>query len=186
MTDINFLEYVEVIHDWPEQGSAVCDVSRLLEHPNIFHEAVVALAKPFVELQPNKVVGIGQRGIALASAVAYYLGCGIVPAFSIRDVPEDCSRKMKWLPASRFADAKLGLVAESIDPGDRIIIIDDWLIKGKTVFAVLKAIKKLKASVVGVACVINNLSEASREKLGRPEVYSLIKDLEPQAFKSDK
>ncbi len=186
MTDIDFLDYVEVIHDWPEPGSAVCDVSRLLEHPNIFHEAVVALAKPFVELQPNKVVGIGQRGIALASAIAYYLGCGMVPAYSIRDVPEDCSRKIKWLPASRFADAKLGLVAESIDPEDRVVIIDDWLIKGKTVLAVQKVVKNLKASVVGIACVINNLSEASRTKLGRPEVHSLIKDLEPDAFKSDK
>ena len=42
MTEIDFKDYVEVIKDWPEAGQAVCDISRLLEHPTVFHEAVVA------------------------------------------------------------------------------------------------------------------------------------------------
>ncbi|MFX1561257.1 MAG: adenine phosphoribosyltransferase, partial [Promethearchaeota archaeon] len=63
MADVNFTEYVDVIKDWPEPGEAVCDISRLLEHPNVFHEAVVTLAKPLVEVRPNKVIGIEQRGL---------------------------------------------------------------------------------------------------------------------------
>ncbi|MHA1944308.1 MAG: adenine phosphoribosyltransferase, partial [Candidatus Thorarchaeota archaeon] len=65
MTEIDYRDYVEVIKDWPEPGQAVCDISRLLEHPTVFHEAVVALAKPFLDVQPNKVIGIEQRGLAL-------------------------------------------------------------------------------------------------------------------------
>jgi adenine phosphoribosyltransferase len=178
MTDIDFREYVDVIKDWPEPGKAVCDISRLLEHPSIFHEAVVKLAKPLVELQPNKVVGIEQRGLALGSAIAYYLGCGIVPARSIAYLPEDYSRPVEWMPSSRFADRRLALVSESIDPGDRVAVVDDWLIQGTTVLAVTKAINKLGAQVIGVACVIDNLSETRRKLLGRPEVHSLITDLQ--------
>ena len=178
MTDIDFREYVDVIRDWPEPGKAVCDISRLLEHPSIFHEAVVKLAKPLVELQPNKVVGIEQRGLALGSAIAYYLGCGIVPARSIAYLPEDYSRPVEWMPSSRFADRRLALVSESIDPGDRVAVVDDWLIQGTTVLAVTKAINKLGAQVIGVACVIDNLSETRRKLLGRPEVHSLITDLQ--------
>ena len=100
MTDVDFLEYVEVIRDFPEQGKAVCDISRLLEHPDIFHEAVVALAKPLVELQPNKVIGIGPRGLALGSAIAYYLGCGIIPVRSIAFLPDQAAAVR--LPVSRF------------------------------------------------------------------------------------
>ena len=177
MTDINFLDYVEVIMDWPEPGKAVCDISRLLEHPSVFHEAVVALAKPFVELQPNKVIGIEQRGLALGSAIAYYLGCGIVPARSIAYLPEDYSRPVEWMPSGRFADRRLALVSDSIDAGDRIAIVDDWLIKGTTVLAVKKVVEGLGASVVGVSCVINNMTETRRKMLGRLEIHSLIEDV---------
>jgi len=184
MADINFLDYVEVIHDWPEPGMAVCDISRLLEDPNVFHEAVVALAKPLVELKPNKVVGIEQRGLALGSAIAYYLGCGVVPARSIAYLPEDYHRPVELLPHSRFADQRLALVSESIDPGDRIVIVDDWVTQGITVLAVKRIVEKLGATAVGIACVINNLSETRRKILGRPEIHALIEGLETEAFQS--
>lgn len=176
MVEVDFSEYVDVIKDWPEPGKAVCDISRLLEHPNIFHEAVVALAKPLVEVRPNKVIGIEQRGLALGSAVAYYLGCGIVPARSIAFLPDDYEREVEFLPSSRFVDERLAIVSDSIDAGDRVAIVDDWLINGASVLAVSKVIEKLGAQVVGVACVINNMSETRRKLLGRPEIHSLIED----------
>ncbi len=182
MTEIDYNDYVEVIKDWPEPGQAVCDISRILEHPTVFHEAVVALAKPFLDVQPNKVVGIEQRGLALGSAIAYYLGCGIVPARSIAYLPENYSRPVEFMPSSRYADRRLALVADSIDPGDRVAIVDDWLMQGTSVLAVEKIIEKLGAQIVGVACVINNLSETRRKLLGRPEVHSLIENLETAAF----
>ena len=185
MTDVDFLEYVEVIRDIPEPGKAVCDISRLLEHPDVFHEAVVALAKPLVELQPNKVIGIGQRGLALGSAIAYYLGCGIAPVRSIAFLPADYHRPVELLPVSRFADTNLMLVSETIDPGDRVAIVDDWLIKGTTALAVMKVVENLGASVIGIACVINNLSETRRKMLGRPEIHSLIENYEVEAFGED-
>ncbi|UCE08915.1 MAG: hypothetical protein JSW61_07930 [Candidatus Thorarchaeota archaeon] len=184
MTDIDFREYVEVINDWPEPGKAVIDISRLIEHPTVFHEAVVALAKPLLELKPNKVIGIEQRGLALGSAIAYYLGCGIVPARSIAYLPEDYKRGVEWLPVSRLADRRLALVTESIDPGDRVAIVDDWLIQGTTVLALLKVLEKLGATCVGISCVINNLSETRRKLLGRPDIHCLIEGLETDALDS--
>jgi len=177
MTEFNFSDFVDVIKDWPEPGQAVIDISRLLEHPNVFHEAVVTLAKPLVELQPNKVVGIEQRGLAIGSAIAYYLGCGIVPARSIAYLPEDYGRPVELLPTSRFADRRLALVSDSIDAGDRIAIVDDWVIKGTTVLALTKMVEKLGATVVGIACVVNDMSETRRKLLGRPEVHSLIQNI---------
>lgn len=178
MEDVDFTKYIEVIRDWPEPGKAVCDISVLLEHPQVFHEAVVKLAKPLVELRPNKVIGIEQRGLALGSAIAYYLGCGIVPARSIFHIPEDYHREYELLPSSRFVDRRLAIVSESIDEGDRVAIVDDWLTQGTSVLAVMKLVEKLKAQVVGVACVINNLSETRRKLLGRPEVHSLVENWE--------
>ncbi|MHA1636494.1 MAG: phosphoribosyltransferase family protein [Candidatus Thorarchaeota archaeon] len=178
MTGVNFQDYVDVIKDWPEAGKAVCDISRLLESPTVFHEAVVALAKPFLELRPNKVVGVEQRGLALGSAISYYLGCGVVPARSIAYLPEDYGRPVEFLPSSKFADRRLALVLDSIDAGDRVAIVDDWLIQGTTVLALTKVLEKLDAKVVGVACVINNMSEARRKLLGRPEIHALMENLE--------
>ena len=178
MADVDFAKYVEVLRDWPEPGQAVCDISRLLEHPQIFSAAVEKLAKPLVELKPNKVIGIEQRGLALGSAIAFYLGCGIVPARSVFHIPEDYDRQYELLPHSRFADRRLAIVSESIDAGDRVAIVDDWLTQGTSVLAVKKLVEKLDAQVVGIACVINNLSETRRKLLGRPEIHYLIKDLQ--------
>ncbi|MFW9920042.1 MAG: phosphoribosyltransferase family protein [Candidatus Thorarchaeota archaeon] len=182
MKEIDFRDYVEVIRDWPESGKAVCDISRLLEHPTVFHEAVVRLAKPFLDVQPNKVIGIEQRGLALGSAIAYYLGCGIIPARSIAYLPDDYSRPVEFIPTERLADRRLALVAESIDAGDRVAIVDDWLVQGTSVLAVERIVEKLGAQIVGVACVINNLTDARRKLLGRPEIHSLIENLEVDVF----
>ncbi|MHA2140741.1 MAG: phosphoribosyltransferase family protein [Candidatus Thorarchaeota archaeon] len=178
MTDVDFRDYVEVIKDWPEPGKSVIDISRLLENPTVFDKAVVTLSKPLLEVKPNKIIGIDLRGLALGSAVAYYLGCGVVPVRSIAYLPEDYTRYVELLPTSRFTDGRLSLVSDSIDAGDRVAIVDDWLINGTTVLAVKKAVEKIGASVVGIACVINNLSETRRKLLGRPEVLSLIENLE--------
>ncbi|MFX1483256.1 MAG: phosphoribosyltransferase family protein [Promethearchaeota archaeon] len=182
MVDVNFADYIDVIKDWPEPGKAVCDISRLLEHPSVFHEAVVTLAKPLVELRPNKVIGIEQRGLALGSAIAYYLGCGIVPVRSIAYLPEDYEREVELLPSSMFADRRLALVSDSIDAGDRVAIVDDWVIQGTSVLAVIRILEKLGASVIGIACVINNLSETRRKLLGRPEVHSLLEGYRTDIF----
>jgi len=176
MVDIDFTEYIDVIKDWPTPGEAVCDISRLLENPNIFHEAVVTLAKPLVELRPNKVIGIEQRGLALGGAIAYYLGCGVVPARSIAYLPDDYERPVEYLPSTKFADQRLAIVSDSLDVGDRVAIVDDWLRQGTTVLAVSKVVEKMGAQVVGVACVINNMSETRRKLLGRPEIHSLIEN----------
>jgi adenine phosphoribosyltransferase len=182
MSVMDFKDYVEVIKDWPEPGKAVCDISRLLEHPDVFHKAVVSLAKPLLEVKPNKVIGIEQRGVALGSAIAYYMGCGIVPARSIYYFPEGYDRQVEIFPFSRFADRKLAIVSDSIDPGDRVVIVDDWLIQGTSVLAVKKFVESVGASIVGIACVINNMSETRRKLLGRPEVQSLIENLETDSF----
>ena len=182
MADMDFRDYVEVIKDWPSPGKAVCDISRLLEHPDVFHEAVVELARPLLEVKPNKVIGIEQRGIALGSAIAYYMGCGIVPARSIFYIPDDYDRQVEVFPFSRYADRKLTIVSESIDPGDRVVIVDDWLRQGTTVLAVKKFVESVGASIVGIACVINNMSETRRKLLGRPEVQALIENFETDSF----
>ncbi|MHA1948997.1 MAG: phosphoribosyltransferase family protein [Candidatus Thorarchaeota archaeon] len=182
MNDVDFTKYIDVIKDWPEPGKVVCDISRLIEHPHLFHEAVVKLAKPLVELRPNKVIGIEQRGLALGSAIAYYLGCGIVPARSIAFLPENYERPREYLPSTMYADERLAIVSASIDPGDRVAIVDDWLIQGTSVLATTKIVEKLKANVVGIACVINNMSETRRKLLGRPEVHSLIENYQTDVF----
>jgi adenine/guanine phosphoribosyltransferase-like PRPP-binding protein len=81
------------------------------------------------------------------------------------------------MPSSKFEDRKLALVSESIDAGDRVAIIDDWLIQGTTVFAVKKVVENLDATVVGISCVINNLSETRRKMLGRPEIHALLENV---------
>ena len=101
-----------------------------------------------------------------------------MPVRSIAYLPEDYTRPVELLPTSRYTDGRLALVSDSIDEGDRVAIVDDWLINGTTVLAVKKAVEKLGATVVGIVCVISHLSETRRKLLGRPEVQSLIKDFE--------
>ena len=64
---------------------------------------------------------------------------------------------------------------DAIQPGQKVVVIDDLLATGGTIAAVNKLIEQLGGEVVGNAFVIELEDLKGREKLEGYKVFSLLK-----------
>jgi adenine phosphoribosyltransferase len=64
---------------------------------------------------------------------------------------------------------------DALQPGERVLIIDDVLATGGTASATARLIGALTAETVGFACVLELAFLAGREKLPGLDVRSLIR-----------
>lgn len=162
-------QQVRDIADFPHEGIMFRDITTLLADGDAFREAVDGMAEGFENI--DKVVIIESRGFILGTPIAYALGAGVVPV-----------RKPGRLPAPVFDEAysleyganSLEIHQDAIDPGERVLIVDDLLATGGTVAATIRLVKRLGGEVAGVT-VLAELSELKgRDKVGEHLTNSLI------------
>lgn len=163
---------IREIPDWPKKGILFYDVTTLLKNGPCFHEVVTGLTKPFQDKQVDIVVGIEARGFILAPVVAYGLNAGFVPV-----------RKPGKLPAAthkvsydlEYGSDTLEIHKDAIEPGQRVLIVDDLIATGGTAKAVAQVIEKMGGSIVGLAFMVELCALNGREKLTSYEVTSVLK-----------
>lgn len=134
------------IPDFPEPGIMFRDISTLLADPALFRQTIDAMALPYRDI--DKVVIIESRGFILGTPIAYAIGAGVVPV-----------RKPGRLPAATYAEDytleygtnALEIHQDAIEPGERILIVDDLLATGGTVNATVRLVERLQGEIVGVS-----------------------------------
>ncbi len=163
---------IREIPDWPKKGILFYDVTTLLKNGQCFHEVVNALTAPYVNRQVDVVVGIEARGFILAPSVAYGLKAGFVPV-----------RKPGKLPAAthkvsydlEYGTDALEIHQDAVEPGQRVLIVDDLIATGGTAKAVAEIVEKMGGKVVGLEFMVELTALKGRQKLTNYKVHSLIK-----------
>jgi adenine phosphoribosyltransferase len=143
---------VRSIPDYPKAGIMFRDVTTLIGHAEGFRAAVRRLAAPFEGLKVDAVAGIEARGFIMGGAVADRLGVGFVP---IRK-----KGKLPWRAIGQDYKLEYGtdiieMHEDAIQPGERVLIVDDLIATGGTAEAAVKLIRRLGGEVVGAAFVID-------------------------------
>jgi adenine phosphoribosyltransferase len=157
--------------DFPTIGVNFRDITPLLEDKKAFRQAINGLAEFFKETKVDKVVGIDARGFLLASAVAYILNAGVVIVRKKGKLPYD---KIVQTHDLEYGHGSLEIHTDSINPGEKIAIIDDVLATGGTAEAALKLVKKLHGEVIGLGFLIELLSMKGRNKFPEQNIYSVL------------
>ena len=163
---------IREIPDWPKKGILFYDVTTLLKQGRCLQQVIDALVDPYQGKQVDMVVGIEARGFIFAPAVAYALKTGFVPV-----------RKPGKLPAAKFqmeyeleyGTDKLEIHQDAIEPGMRVLIVDDLIATGGTAKAVAEMVEKMDATVVGLSFVVELTSLHGRERLSKYDVRSILK-----------
>ncbi|HDZ12751.1 MAG TPA: adenine phosphoribosyltransferase, partial [Bacteroidetes bacterium] len=117
------------------------------------------------------VVGIESRGFLLGGALAYKWKIGLVPV-----------RKPGKLPAATFSETyeleygtdTLEIHKDAIQPGQKVLLIDDLLATGGTLKAAAGLVEKCGGRVIGIGCLIELTFLNGLEKLQNYDFYSLI------------
>src|SRR3989454_7205668 len=158
------------IPDFPQKGIVFKDITPLLADENAFSSVIDLIVVHYGRGNIDKVVGIEARGFILASPVAYHFGAGFVPVRKEGKLPWESEREEYAL---EYGTAVLEVHKDSIDAGERVLIVDDVLATGGTALAAAKLVERLGGKVIGIACLIELGFLKGREALGGYDFFRL-------------
>lgn len=164
-------QYIADVPDFPSEGILFRDITPLMQNGEAFKEAVAQMIAFAKEKNVDVIAGPESRGFIFGCPVAYELGCGFVPVRKPNKLPRETVSVSYDL---EYGSNELHMHADSIKPGQRVLIIDDLLATGGTVDATVKLIQKMGGEVVGAAFLIELLDLKGRELLSGIDVKTLI------------
>jgi len=158
--------------DWPKKGILFYDVTTLLKQGPCFEQTINALLDPYKNQQVDLVLGIEARGFIFAPTVAYALKAGFVPVRKPGKLP---AAKLQVNYELEYGTDCLEIHQDAIQPGQRVLIVDDLIATGGTARAVAEMVETMDATVVGLAFVVELGFLHGREKLAKYNVHSILK-----------
>lgn len=170
---MDFKQYIADIPDFPEPGIIFRDVTPLLKDKDAYRQTIASF-KQWVDslnVKVDIVAGPEARGFIFGCPVACEIGAGFVPVRKPGKLPRETVSEQYAL---EYGTNEIQIHADSIQPGENVIIVDDLLATGGTVEATVKLIEKLGGKVVGIAFLIELEALNGREKLKGYEVCSLV------------
>lgn len=156
---------------FPKPGIVFKDITTLTKSPEGFREAVDALTKRYRGDRIDVVVGIESRGFIFGAPVALELGVGFVPARKPGKLPAETVRAEYEL---EYGTDAIEMHRDAIEPGQRVLIVDDLLATGGTAEAAAKLVEELGGTVVGMAFLIDLTFLKGRERLAGRDVFCLV------------
>jgi adenine phosphoribosyltransferase len=163
---------VRDVPDFPVEGVLFKDITTLLRRPDAFREAVDALAARFADKRIDQVVAIESRGFVFGAPLAYKLGAGFVPVRKPGKLPAKTISREYSL---EYGTNTLEMHVDAIDPGQRVLLVDDLLATGGSARAAVDLVERLGGVVVGAAFLIELEFLQGAKKLEGCDVFSLIR-----------
>jgi len=162
---------IREVPDFPKPGINFYDITTLLKDSGGFKVVIDSLSRHYDSRSVDVVLGIEARGFIIAPAIAYALGHGFIPVRKINKLPAACER-IEY--ALEYGTDKLEIHKDAIDPGQRVLIIDDVLATGGTAAAVTRLVEMLGGKVAGLGFILELDFLKGREKLNGYDVFSLL------------
>jgi len=138
-------EAVRDVPDFPIPGIIFKDITPILSDAGLFKASIDLFAEACSSRDIQKVVGIDARGFLFGSAVAYRLGLGFVPVRKKGKLPYRTDSTAYKL---EYGEAVVEMHVDAIQPGERVVLIDDLLATGGTSAAAVKLIRKMGGDLV--------------------------------------
>jgi len=172
MAKIDLKKYIRDIPDFPKPGILFKDITTLLKDPKAFRYSVDTIADKFKNKKIDLVVAVEARGFVFGGAVAHKLKAGFIPVRKRGKLPWKTKSVTYQL---EYGTDSLELHQDAIEPGNRVLILDDLLATGGTAKAVAELVKEMQGEIVGMAFVVELGFCKGIEKLKDYHVVSLIK-----------
>jgi adenine phosphoribosyltransferase len=159
------------VPDFPQEGVLFKDITPLLADPMAFSTVIDLFVVHFGRGNVDKVVGIEARGFIIASPVAYHFGAGFVPVRKKDKLPWKTEAAEYSL---EYGTATLEVHTDAVQPGERVLIVDDVLATGGTAKATADLIERIGGKVVGLAFLIELGFLNGRDRLEGYDLFTLI------------
>lgn len=165
-------EYVRSIPDFPEEGIIFRDVTSVLQDADGLHLAIDEMQELVKDLEIDVVAGAESRGFIFGTPIAYNLH---KPFVLIRKKGKLPCETVEMSYELEYGTATIEMHKDSIQPGQKVLIVDDLIATGGTTEAMIKLVESLGGVVVGVVVMIELAGLHGREKIAGYRLDSAIR-----------
>ena len=165
-------DYIITIPDFPEPGIQFRDVTSVLQSSEGLTLAIDEMCKCLEGVEFDVIAGAESRGFIFGMPIAYKLKKPFALIRKKGKLPRETVSKEYDL---EYGSAVIEMHKDSIQPGQRVVIVDDLIATGGTLEASASLIRELGGEVVRVLVLIELEDLKGREKLPGIEVASVVK-----------
>jgi adenine phosphoribosyltransferase len=162
---MDFKTHIRAIPDFPKPGILFYDISTLLAHPQAWRAMIEQLAETVRPYRPELLVGIESRGFLVAAPLAYAIGSGFAMVRKKGKLP---GKTVRYSYDLEYGTDTIEMQEDTIQPGQRVVVLDDLLATGGTMRAAIELISQRGGTVAGAACIIELAFLQARRKLDVP------------------
>lgn len=162
---------IREVPDFPKEGILFYDITTLLKDPSAFRKAIDALAEKLDGRDYDLVLGVESRGFIFAATLAYKLGKGLVVIRKPGKLPADTIQASYEL---EYGTDTIEMHADAVEPGQKVVIVDDLLATGGTAQATAELVEKAGGKVEMILFLIELDFLAGRDKLTKHETISIL------------
>jgi len=162
---MDLTEHIRTIPDFPKPGIQFYDISTLLMHAGAWQATVERLADAIKPHKPDLLAGIESRGFLVAAPLALELGLGFVMVRKEGKLP---GATVPYTYELEYGTDTIEIQADAVEPGQRIVLLDDLLATGGTLAAAVRLFRNCGADVRAAACIIELTFLKGRDQLDIP------------------
>lgn len=159
------------IPDFPRPGVVFKDITPLLNNGPLFKRTIDLMAQRYRSDAVDTILGIESRGFIIGSALAYALGAGFCIVRKPGKLPHETHTASYDL---EYGSDSLEIHRDGLNPGSRVLIVDDLIATGGTASAAAALVSKLSGIVIEFAFVLELTFLKGRERLNPHRVFSMV------------
>ena len=159
------------VNNFPKPGIVFKDVTPVLLDARLFARTVQLMAEPYRDARVTRVVSIESRGFLFGAPIALELGAGLVPIRKPGKLPA-ATQRIEY--ALEYGTDALEMHHDAVQPGDRVMVVDDVLATGGTANAAAQLVGGTGAAVVGFSFLIELDFLKGRQRLQGRRVEALL------------
>ena len=164
------MELIERIRrDGKNLGNGILKVDGFINHqvdPALMDACGRELARRFTNIGATKVLTAEISGIAPALTTAYHLGLPVVYARKSKPITMPDQVFLTMAPShTKGRMVELIISPEYLAGGEKILIIDDFLASGATIWGLVRLAQAAGATIVGIGALIEKIFEGGRDVL---------------------
>jgi adenine phosphoribosyltransferase len=164
---------IRAIPDFPKPGILFRDITPLLADGPLFRRVTHHFASACAELgwAPDVLVSPEARGFIFGAALAHELGIGFVPVRKPDKLPHATHRVSYDL---EYGSDAMEMHVDALQPGQRVVVIDDLLATGGTVAACADLVAAHGVTVIGALFLIELTALGGRARLAALPAHALL------------
>lgn len=159
------------IQDFPQEGVLFRDITTLLKDAEGMKEAIDQMTAKLEDVDFDLILGPESRGFIFGMPMAYNMGKGFVPVRKAGKLPAEVVSKEYAL---EYGTATIEIHKDAIQPGQKVVIVDDLMATGGTAKAIVEMVEEMGGEVAALLFLIELDFLEGRKVLPDYKIESII------------